>query len=140
MGEYALKDSGVCSVCDITALNTQALRSDPAAHRIDQSGSGKIGPSRLFWASATRGARDARRLSTPPPPAEDQANCDSYKRPVLSRAHATETRHSIVRPRAEGDAGVAVTRVSTHHTEAIRSRCHLIYRTACPVHVALVGR
>ena len=49
-----------------------------------------------------------------------------------SPGHATEREHSIVRPRAEGDAGVAVTRVSTHHTEAIRSKCHLIYRKACP--------
>ena len=40
--------------------------------------------------------------------------------------------NTALRPRAEGDAGAAVTRVSTHHTEAIRSKCHLIYRKACP--------
>ena len=131
MGEYALKDSGVCSVCDITALN--ALRPSAAILPLIvliSPAPEKSGPRVFFGRPRLRGARDARRLSTPPPPAEDQANCDSYKRPVLSRAHATETRHSIVRPRAEGDAGVAVTRVSTHHTEAIRSKCHLIYRKA----------
>ena len=123
---------GVCSVCDIMALNTQALRSDPAAHRIDQSPPEKSESRGFFWASAT--PRCARRQASeyPSSPGRRPSKLRFLQAARPSRAHATETRHSIVRPRAEGDAGVAVTRVSTHHTEAIRSRCHLIYRKACP--------
>ena len=125
---------------DITALNTQALRSDPAAHRIDQPASGKIGPSQLFWASAT--PRCARRQASeyPSSPGRRPSKLRFLQAARPSRAHATETRHSIVRPRAEGDAGVAVTRVSTHHTEAIRGMCNLIYRKAYPLASVAIAR
>mgnify|MGYP004193554555 CR=1 FL=1 len=74
------------------------------------------------------GAPRVRRLSNPPPPAEEQPHC-YYERPVLPRAQATETKNSVLRPRAKGDAGAVVTWcLSTHHTEAIRRMYNLIYR------------
>ena len=47
------------------------------------------------------GAPRVRRLSNPPPPAEEQPHC-YYERPVLPRAQATETRtqHCALAPRA----------------------------------------
>ena len=48
--------------------------------------------------------------------------------------------NTALRPRAEGDAGAAVTRVSTHHTEAIRGMCNLIYRKAYPLASVAIAR
>ena len=78
------------------------------------------------------GAPRVRRLSSSPL-AEEQTPFDSYKRPVLPRAQGDGEEEPVLRPRAENDAGAAVTRVSTHHTGAIRRMSNLIYRKAYPV-------
>jgi len=81
----------------------------------------KSGPRGFFGRPRLRSARDARRLSTPPPPAGEQTPCGSYKRQFLPGYQAAETKSTVLLPRAER-AGAVVTGVSSHHNEAIR-RC-----------------
>ena len=77
------------------------------------------------------GAPRVRRLSTSPS-AEEQLPGDSYKRAVLPRAHATETRIQYCALARNEGAGARHTGVSTQHTEAIRRMYHSIYRKAYP--------
>ena len=87
----------------------------------------------ITWTFLASGRPRVRRLSNPPLPAENQTPCDSYKRPVLPRAQATETKNSVLRPRAESDAGAVITGVSMHHSEAIRRMDHFDLPQSLPL-------
>ena len=78
------------------------------------------------------GAPRVRRLSTSSLGRRTNSLAIPTKRPVFPRAQGDGEEEPVLRPRAENDAGAAVTRVSTHHTGAIRRMSNLIYRKAYP--------
>ena len=80
----------------------------------------------------TLGAPRVRRLSTSSLGRRTNSLAIPTKRPVFPRAQGDGEEEPVLRPRAENDAGAAVTRVSTHHTGAIRRMSNLIYRKAYP--------
>ena len=76
------------------------------------------------------GAPRVRRPSKPPPPAEEQTPCDSYKRPVPPQAQLAKTEELLTPSRWRSSQCHVVTRRTTPHTEAIRRTYNLIYRKA----------
>ena len=73
------------------------------------------------------GVPRVRRLVNPPPRRKNNSLAIPTSGPSFPQA--TETKNTVLRPRAKGDAGAVVTWcLSTHHTEAIRRMYNLIYR------------
>ena len=96
-------------------------------------GEGRIS-TKLRFGGPPRAPR-SRRLSNPPPPAEEQHPAIPTSGPSFPQA--TETKNLVLRDliarRAEDARAVVTWYLSTHHTEGIRKMYHLIYRKAYPL-------